>query len=457
MSIPQPASRLEVDLDRAVASSPYLAVEDYPRKRVPTITGHHDWTQPYMDLRDFRLKLLAIKDVKEKSYTSGMVDAIESNAHVAGHAHAERGFIFGDKKFLEPKDLKKIRDLLTSDKFGFVVDFINNSPSNVFIKTKLTYHELLVKYDDQNRPVAGVMFLSTSDKTACYDLEINYVGHAELGLEIQKAVEKWTKRRVFQPTFKTAKNIVDYGDGPFVTFREEVLEEGAEMAMPSFYPGFNREFKISIEQFSLNYMNSRAPVLLLYGPTGTGKTTFVRTMAKAMNAVVVATSDLKIASSSALIDTYREMVKKAQEDLDPRPHILLLEDLDTLLMSRLNNNREMSRLLNETKGITSNKGIYVIFSTNLSSLDDVDTALLRPGRCFAKVNIDRMTLEEANIVREDLKFDHCDLSHLKDENNMVSLAEAIEELKIVQEAKNVAAALKRPWAAAPVMGAMEMA
>jgi hypothetical protein len=435
-------SQVLSEIDRAAPSSAILATETYPPKRIATVVGHHNWNAPYMDERDFRLQLLAIKEVKEKSYTSGMVDTIESNAHATGFAHAERNFVFGDKKFLEPKDLKKIRELLTGEKYGFVVDFINNSPANVFVKTKLTYHELLIKYDEHKRPVAAVMLMSTGDKTACYDLEINYVGHAELGLDIQKATDKWTKRRVFQATFKTAKNILDYGDGPFVTFREEILEKDAEMALPSFYPQFTREWGMTVQKFAQTYAASRAPVLLLYGPTGTGKTTFVRTMAKELNAVVVATSDMKIASSSALIDTYRDMLKQAMEDNDPRPHILLLEDLDALLMSRLNNNREMARLLNETKGITSNKGIYIIFSTNLTDLKDVDQALLRPGRCFAKVNIGRMTLPEANIVRKDLGYDDFDLKHLADDDGNVSLAEAIEELRVVEEAKNVQEKLK---------------
>ena len=450
MSFPQLMNVIQSEIDRAAPSSAVLTVEDYPRRRVPTVIGHHDWNVPYMDEREFRLKLLALKDVKEKSYTSGMVDAIESNAHASQFAHAERGFIFGDKKFLEPKDLKKIREALTDEKLGFVVDFVNNSPSNVFVKTKLTYHELLIKYDDQKRPVGAVMFMSTNDKTACYDLEIAYVGFVDLGMDVLTAVNKWTKRRVFLPTFKTAKNIMDYGDGPFVTFREEVLEAGAETALPSFYPSFTREWNMSIEQFAHAYHGSRAPVLLLYGDTGTGKTTFVRTMAKALNAVVVATSDLKIASSSALIDTYRDMLKQALEDNDPRPHILLLEDLDTLLMSRLNNNREMSRLLNETKGITSNKGIYIIFSTNLTDLKDVDTALMRPGRCFAKINIPKITIEEANVVRKELGYDDFDLTHLAVDGK-VSLAEAIDDMRIIEEAKNVKDKLLFTSAAAPLM------
>lgn len=443
MSAPTPRHPVVDELRRGSQPDASLHVEgmSWPPRQYPTITGHHDYNQGYLNERDFRLQLLAIRDVKEKGYNSGMTEAIENNAHANGKTHCEVGFTFGDKKFLEPKDLKKFREMLLTDEYGFKVDFVNNSPENLYVKSKLTYHELLIKYDDHSRPIAAVMFMSTHDKTSCYDLEVAFVGRPELGLEIQKASNKWTKRRVFQPTFKTAKNIIDYGDGPFVTFREEVMEPGAEMALPSFYPGFTREFGMSVPDFAKAYQASRAPVLLLYGPTGTGKTTFVRTMANAMNAVVVATSDAKIASSSALIDTYRDMVKKAQEDNDPRPHILLLEDLDALLMSRLNNNREMSRLLNETKGITSNKGIYIIFSTNLTDLKDVDTALIRPGRCFAKVSIDRMTLPEANLVRKDLGYDDFDLKHLADAAGLVSLAEAIEELRVVDEAKNVKAKL----------------
>lgn len=408
----------------------------YPPKTIPMIIGHHDYDNGYMSERELRLRLLAIRDVKEKSYASGLTEVIQNSSIINQTAYAEKSFIFGDKKFLEPKNIPKIRELLTSDEFGFKVEFINNSPANSYIKTKLSYHELLVKFDEKNRAVAAFMFMSTHDKTACYDLEVAYVGQVDLGQQIEKAIGKYTKRRVFMATFKTAKNIMDYGDGPFVTFREEILETDAEMAKPSFYPWLQEEQKQTIAEFAHNYIASRAPVLLLYGPTGTGKTTLVRTMAKELNAVIVATSDIKIASSGAMIDTYRDLIKQAKEDLDPRPYILLFEDMDSLLMSRLNNNRDMARLLNETKGISSNRDIHIIFSTNITSLESIDAALLRPGRCFAKLNCRKLTLAQADTVRNDLGYDNFDLSGLA-VDGMVTLAEAIEEMRILEEENKI--------------------
>ena len=83
-------------------------------------------------------------------------------------------------------------------------------------------------------------------------------------------------------------------------------------------------------------------------------------------------------------------------------------------------------------------------------MKDVDTALMRPGRCFAKINIPKITIEEANVVRKELGYDDFDLTHLAVDGK-VSLAEAIEEMRIIEEAKNVKDKLLFTSAAAPLM------
>ena len=41
------------------------------------------------------------------------------------------------------------------------------------------------------------------------------------------------------------------------------------------------------------------------------------------------------------------------------------------------------------------QGRKIIFSTNLPNVGGLDEALIRPGRCFARVNVRSLTAEEA--------------------------------------------------------------
>jgi len=58
----------------------------------------------------------------------------------------------------------------------------------------------------------------------------------------------------------------------------------------------------------------------------------------------------------------------------------------------------MGRLLNLSDGLASMPARKLIFSTNLPSLMSVDSALRRPGRCFAAVNFRPLTAKEAGAA-----------------------------------------------------------
>lgn len=379
-----------------------------------------NYKKGFKDFREMLLAILSIVNEKSKSFSSVLTDTIEYNQRYKQGSNAERGYIFGNKKYIKEEDLPAIRKVLTEA--GFVMAFVNNSGINQYRKSSLTYSELYVINDDKHIPQGAMLLTSVRDPLLGYDIEIEYVGNVELGTPLGATLDKYLHKRKYLPTIAIATKIIDYGDGPFVQTRDEILEDDAEVALPSFYPWLDR----SISQFSREYMASNAPVLILTGPTGTGKTTFIRSIAKEVNAVCLTVSDLHIASNPLLFDTYKERIKKAIMTDDPRPHILVLEDVDTLLLSRARNNREMSRFLNESKGLGSNKNIKIIFSTNVTDVSVIDTALVRPGRCFRMCDCRNLTIEEAMKVRRDLKFDDIDLTKYA-VDGMISLAAAIEE------------------------------
>jgi len=81
---------------------------------------------------------------------------------------------------------------------------------------------------------------------------------------------------------------------------------------------------------------------------------------------------------------------------------MVLEDSDAFLKPRSDGNTMMHRFLNVGDGLVTTKGKKMIFSTNLPSIRDIDSALTRPGRCFDIVTFDTLTIEEAAELAERL-------------------------------------------------------
>jgi ATP-dependent 26S proteasome regulatory subunit len=53
-------------------------------------------------------------------------------------------------------------------------------------------------------------------------------------------------------------------------------------------------------------------------------------------------------------------------------------------------------------GLVTTKGKKMIFSTNLPSIRDIDSALIRPGRCFDIVTFDQLDVAQANALADKL-------------------------------------------------------
>ena len=156
----------------------------------------------------------------------------------------------------------------------------------------------------------------------------------------------------------------------------------SRLPIKEMYPFLGEE---SLEDYYDRYMESNASILLLIGPPGTGKTTFIRGLLSHRNSSALVTYD------SAILEKDYVFARFIEDDAE----VMVLEDSDAFLKSRTDGNTMMHRFLNVGDGLVTTKGKKMIFSTNLPSIRDIDSALIRPGRCFDIVTFGELSREQA--------------------------------------------------------------
>ena len=187
----------------------------------------------------------------------------------------------------------------------------------------------------------------------------------------------------------------------FLTSKNEMesvnIEELAnDVLLNEAYPDFNE----GLIEFIDSYIRSKEAVLVLQGPPGTGKTRLIRailgrmSLHKGSNASAVYTGDKKTMESDEIFVRFITGWEDA----------FVVEDADHMLKPRSEGNDNLHRFLTIADGVIRSQGRKIIFSTNLPNVGDIDDALIRPGRCFARVSVRLLDLTEAmNLVTSLLK------------------------------------------------------
>ncbi|MBO0902697.1 AAA family ATPase [Jiella sonneratiae] len=132
--------------------------------------------------------------------------------------------------------------------------------------------------------------------------------------------------------------------------------------------------------------------VLVAGPTGTGKTTFARALAKSCGVPIHVHSIARWQSAGHLGDMLRAMRKAFEEARSSAPCILFLDEIDSVgnRDERSDQNRNYTRqvvngLLECLDGAEEREGVVVVGATNLPHV--IDPAVLRPGRLDRRIDI----------------------------------------------------------------------
>ena len=167
------------------------------------------------------------------------------------------------------------------------------------------------------------------------------------------------------------------------------VENACNVVKDSHYPFIN----IGLNNFLEKYHSSPQTILLLTGEPGTGKTSFIRHYITKFHLNSVVTYDENVMMRD---DFYINFLT------NPQTHVLIVEDADVLLSKRTNdNNKIMSKFLNVSDGLVKGVNKKIIFSTNITNINQIDEALIRKGRCFDVIEFRKLTRSEANIISKE--------------------------------------------------------
>jgi len=221
-------------------------------------------------------------------------------------------------------------------------------------------------------------------------------------------IRMFKNNKIVSLSVKGSQKNVDYFKGIINVAEEEPVvhwfhKEGSSFAQESF-PLKNNNMPIDemypfikdgLTDYYDRYMKSSASILLLIGPPGCGKTTFLRGL------LHYTSSDSMMTYDELLLQDDHFFIRFIKSD----DLFLIIEDADTMIRPRDEGNKLVARFLNLSDGIMDIQNKKIVFTTNLDSLANVDPALTREGRCFDVLHFRHLNFDEATKLADKCEID----------------------------------------------------
>jgi len=207
----------------------------------------------------------------------------------------------------------------------------------------------------------------------------------------ERLLAKAGSTRITEPMFTIEWTFLTSGGGLESADIEELADD---VLRDRAYP----EITGGVRSFIARYLDAAETVLVLQGPPGTGKTRLIRAILGEMSrrkdepAQALYTGDMRALASDEIFARF----------ITGRHDAFVVEDADHLLKPRTDGNEHLHRFLTIADGVVRSQGRKIIFSTNLPNVGDLDDALIRPGRCFARTHVRVLTSAEAQVLADEI-------------------------------------------------------
>ncbi|WP_298508000.1 AAA family ATPase [uncultured Kordia sp.] len=233
--------------------------------------------------------------------------------------------------------------------------------------------------------------------------------HHELNVEfyydnLDEALEKWvieanhTLRTTFGLDRKSVFKVLSRDRNSF--FTEDVRTADFDCDIKTMY---NDDFIPVNETIEASLAVEKAGLILLHGVPGTGKTSYIKSLITkhpTKNFIFIQNEFV----NELLHPDFISFLLKNQNS------ILIIEDAEKVLTSReqKNENSVVSTILQLTDGLFSDYLNIKIICTFNTSMNKIDTALLRKGRMIAYYEFKALEKEKANMLLSKLEHEATD-------------------------------------------------
>lgn len=280
------------------------------------------------------------------------------------------------------------------------------------------YEDELALFNDINLPIAWIYLSMETDSTTEFEFRATLPIGNDITLRFMEAFSKYFEAKSPAGEIVT---IIGVNERGLQTKSETLTPDTVQTSPAAFYPWMNGT---EIQDYFIEYLDSSANVMLLMGLPGTGKSSMIRTAVAKLGLKVLFCSSMSVASDPSFVSKLGEMVGNKGSDFDA----IVIEDADVLIRPRDKGNMALSEILNATSGMTTKGNYKLIVTTNQLTTENIDPALLRPGRCFDVMEFGTLTHDEANAARESIK-----LPRLKFSGSNRTLAEALSAHELATE------------------------
>lgn len=254
-------------------------------------------------------------------------------------------------------------------------DYDWDENSNSF--KKKDHPEILIVHNDDK------WILSIDDCTIrVFSHDFDYKG-------LVQNVLKWLPQQEKQS--KTASIDLVAFDNHYYTITSKIKRTNVD-----FDTHYNDDFKEAYKN-TLNFLNEQESGLIVWhGEKGSGKTTAIRHLLTHTDK-----NYLLVTNSIAAHMAEPEFVAFMMENKDS---IFILEDCEQILMNREENRfgGAISNILNMSDGLMSDIFNIKFICTFNTDINNIDEALLRPGRCFVNYEFKPLEAEKASKLLESL-------------------------------------------------------